>query len=89
MKKKKGAEKHYVYIALCSDGTFYTGYTNNLRKREDIHNKGKGSKYTRSRLPVRFIYAETFTIKESALKREYEMKQMTRIKKMELIEKIN
>jgi predicted GIY-YIG superfamily endonuclease len=76
---------HYVYILECNDKTFYTGYTNNLDKRLDTHNKGKGAKYTKYRLPVRLIYFEEFNSKSEALKREYAIKKMTRKKKEELI----
>lgn len=76
---------HYVYILECNDKTFYTGYTNNLDKRLDTHNKAKGAKYTKYRLPVRLIYFEEFNSKSEALKREYAIKKMTRKKKEELI----
>ena len=77
---------HYVYILECNDKTFYTGYTNNLDKRLDTHNKGKGAKYTMYRLPIRLIYFEEFNSKSEALKREYAIKKMTRKKKEELID---
>ncbi len=75
----------YVYILQCADNTLYTGWTNNLNKRLDSHNKGKGAKYTRCRLPVKLVYFEEYEDKISAQKREYEIKQMSRIKKLELI----
>ncbi|WP_330400307.1 GIY-YIG nuclease family protein [Tepidibacter mesophilus] len=77
---------NYVYIIECSDGTFYTGYTNNLDKRINTHNKGKGAKYTRCRLPVKLRYYEEYDLKSEALKREYKIKQMTRKEKIQLIE---
>ncbi len=77
---------NYVYIIECSDGTFYTGYTNNLDKRINTHNKGKGAKYTRCRLPVKLLYHEEYDLKGEALKREYKIKQMTRKQKIKLIE---
>ena len=67
-------EKHYVYILECSDGSFYTGYTNNLQKRIRMHNAGKGAKYTCSRLPVKLVYSEIYEDKISALRREYAIK---------------
>ena len=76
----------YVYILECSDNTFYTGWTNNLDKRIQTHSLGKASKYTRARLPVRVVYVEKHDDKISAQKREYEIKQMTRAEKIELIE---
>ena len=76
---------HYVYIAKCSDGTYYTGYTNDLEKRLLAHNTGKGAKYTKSRCPVELVYYETFDTKEEAMRREYAVKQLSRIKKIQLI----
>ena len=79
-------EAHYVYILKCADGTYYTGWTTDLRKRVRVHNTGNGAKYTRSRLPVELIYHEEFKEKGEALKREYAIKQMTREQKERLIE---
>jgi putative endonuclease len=76
---------NYVYILKCSDGTFYTGYTNNLEKRISVHNKGKGAKYTRGRLPVKLIYFEEYDSKSEALHREFSIKKMTRQNKLHLI----
>ncbi|SMB96651.1 putative endonuclease [Desulfonispora thiosulfatigenes DSM 11270] len=76
---------NYIYIIECKDGTLYTGWTNNLTKRINTHNKGKGSKYTRSRFPVVLKYFELFTSKGEALRREYEIKKMSRIEKLNLI----
>ncbi len=75
----------YAYIVECSDGSLYSGWTNNLEKRIAAHNAGQGAKYTRARLPVRLRYYETFKEKSDALKREYTLKQMTHAEKMELI----
>jgi putative endonuclease len=69
----------------CSDGSYYTGYTNNLKKRLAAHNAGKGAKYTKSRRPVRLIYQENFDNKKDALKREYAIKQLARSEKETLI----
>ena len=76
---------NYVYILECKDGTYYTGWTNNLEKRLKAHNEGKGAKYTKARLPVSLIYYEEFQLKEDAMRREYAIKQMTRIEKGGLI----
>lgn len=75
----------YVYMIECSDGSYYTGYTNDLKKRLAAHNAGKGAKYTKSRRPVRLIYQENFDNKKDALKREYAIKQLTRSEKETLI----
>lgn len=76
---------NYVYILKCSDGTLYTGYTNNLEKRLKVHNSGKGAKYTRCRLPVELIYYEEYETKSEAMKREYIIKQLTREEKIKLV----
>lgn len=76
---------YIVYILKCSDDTLYTGYTTNLDNRVLIHNKGLGAKYTKSRLPVTVVYHENFETKSEALKREYQIKQLTRLKKLQLI----
>ena len=77
----------YTYILKCSDGTLYTGWTNDLEKRLASHNSGKGSKYTASRRPVAIVYTESFETKQEAMKREAEIKKMTRAEKLELISK--
>ena len=78
---------NYTYIVECSDGTLYTGWTNNLEKRIVMHNSGKGAKYTKTRLPVVLRYYEEFETKEEAMSREYRIKQLSRKEKLELIEK--
>jgi len=80
---------HYVYILECSDSSLYAGYTIDLDKRLKVHNQGKGSKYTRVRLPVKLVYNEEFENKSDALKREYRIKQLTRKKKEELVQTLN
>ena len=76
---------NYVYIIECSDGTLYTGWTNNLERRIDMHSKGSGAKYTRGRGPIKLVYNETFEDKRDAMRREYEIKKMTRKAKLSLI----
>lgn len=71
-------EKHYFYVLLCSDGSFYGGYTNDLKKRLDAHNSGKGAKYTKSRRPVEMIYHEEYADKSAAMQREYWFKHHDR-----------
>ena len=78
---------NYTYILVCGDGTYYTGWTNNLQKRVDDHNAGKGAKYTKSRLPVELVYYESFETKEEAMRREYAIKQLRRSEKELLIKK--
>ncbi len=76
---------NYTYILECKDGTYYTGWTNNLEKRLKDHNEGRGAKYTKARLPVSLIYHEEFQTKEEAMRREYAIKHMTRSEKESLI----
>ena len=77
----------FVYILLCADDTLYTGYTTNLENRIKKHNLKLGAKYTRSRLPVKLVYFETFADKSMALKREIQIKKLTRIEKLALLQK--
>ena len=79
------SEVNYTYILECKDGTYYTGWTNNLEKRLKDHNEGRGAKYTKARLPVSLIYYEEFQTKEEAMRREYAIKHMTRSEKENLI----
>jgi putative endonuclease len=76
---------NYTYIVECADGTLYTGWTNNLKKRIQAHNSGAGAKYTRSRRPVKLVYFETFSTKEEAMSREWHIKHLTRKEKKKLI----
>jgi putative endonuclease len=70
---------------LCSDNTLYCGYTNNLNKRIAAHNSGKGAKYTKTRTPVKLVYNETFDNKSDAMKREWQIKKLTKKEKLRLI----
>ena len=78
---------NYTYIMECKDGTYYTGWTNDLEKRLKDHNNGKGAKYTKARLPVSLVYYEEFHTKEEAMRREYVIKRMTRNEKEQLVSK--
>jgi len=79
----------YTYILECNDGTFYTGWTYDLKKRLKAHNDGAGSRYTRARLPVRLRYAEEFSSKEEAQRREWRIKRLSRTQKQALMDKAN
>jgi putative endonuclease len=77
---------YFVYILECADKTLYTGYTNDLQKRLKNHNQAKsGAKYTKARRPVKLKYSEKFRTKSQAMKREAEIKNLTRKQKLELI----
>ncbi|MDQ0209157.1 GIY-YIG nuclease family protein [Alkalicoccobacillus murimartini] len=78
-------EIHYVYIIQCRDHTWYTGYTNNLTKRLEMHTEGKGAKYTRGRGPFQLIWHEEFTNKTEAMQLEYALKRRSRSKKEEYV----
>lgn len=80
-------KNHFVYILKCKDGTFYTGYTTNLKERIKKHNAGIGARYTRSHLPVKLVYHESFRTIRKAYQREIEIKKMTRKTKINLIKK--
>ena len=76
----------FMYVLLCKDQTFYTGYTVDLKKRIATHNAGKGAKYTRAKLPVELVYFEVYADKVAAMQREYEIKQLTKLEKEMLID---
>ena len=78
---------NYTYIVRCRDGSLYTGWTNNLEKRIKDHNSGRGAKYTKSRRPVLLAYYEEFAPKEEAMRREWEIKQLKRQEKQDLVER--
>ena len=80
------ASNWYLYILRCKDDTLYTGITTDVEKRLEQHRSGKGAKYTRGRGPLELVYMEEQPDKSAALRREYEIKQMTRQKKLELLE---
>jgi putative endonuclease len=74
----------YVYLVECSDGSFYTGQTDNLKLRLEEHNEDhpyKGAIYTRTRRPVKLGHFETFETRSEAMKREYQIKQLKHIEK--------
>lgn len=75
----------YTYMVECSDGTYYTGWTNDITKRLAAHNAKRGAKYTRSRTPVKLVYLEQADTKQQALRREAQIKQLSRYQKEQLI----
>jgi len=76
---------NYVYILCCGDGSLYTGWTNDLEKRVEAHNRGLGARYTKARLPVRLVYSERFETKQEAMQREWAIKRLPRSRKLALI----
>ena len=77
---------YYCYIVRCRDDSLYTGITNDVERRIAVHNKGKGGAYTASRCPVELVYSECIGSKGDALRRELEIKALTRSQKLSLIE---
>ena len=78
---------NYMYIVECSDQSLYTGWTNDLSKRMKAHNACSGAKYTKSRIPVKLCFWESFDTKQEAMSREAQVKRLTRAQKLELIQK--
>ena len=76
---------HCVYMVRCADGTLYTGYARDPREREKVLNSGRGAHYTACRRPVRLVYSEICESRGEALRRESQLKRLTRLKKEALI----
>ena len=76
---------HYVYVLECADGTLYTGYTTDVDRRVAEHDVGEGAKYTRGRTPVEVVLTEGFDTRAAAMRREHEVKALTRREKERLI----
>ena len=83
VKEKEG--NYYVYLLLCSDGSYYCGYTDDPERRLAAHNSGKGAKYTRSRRPCRLVYTEQFGSKHEAMRREYFLKKLNHREREQLV----
>lgn len=75
----------HVYMVRCADDSLYTGCTNDLSKRVEAHNAGKGARYTRSRGPVEIVWSVRVKDKSAALSREYRVKQLSRAQKLMLV----
>jgi putative endonuclease len=76
---------HFVYIVRCADGSLYTGYTLDPVAREEVHNSGRGAKYTSGRRPVQLVHTERFESRSAALRREHQLKRWPRARKEALI----
>jgi putative endonuclease len=74
-----------VYILLCADGSFYTGYTKDLDARTKLHQNGNGAKYTRAHKPQKLAYFELFGSRSEAMKREREIKKLSHQQKLALV----
>lgn len=88
MQKKqilKQIRRHFVYMLRCNDGSLYTGYTVDLKKRFALHSKGRGSKYVRGKLPVEMVFAKAFKNYKKALQEERALKCKSKNQKENLI----
>ena len=86
MKQSKRTGIYFVYIVECRDGTYYTGYTNNLEKRIREHNCSKRrAKYLRGKLPVKLVYAKEYHYYKNALAAEKRIKRLSHRQKQELV----
>jgi putative endonuclease len=75
---------YYVYILLCEDGSYYTGYTKDVRRRVERHRKGRGARYTRMHQPEKVVYVEEFKSRSEAMKREQKIKSLGHSQKQQL-----
>ncbi len=75
---------YHVYIILCEDGSFYTGYTKNLDSRVKLHTRGKGARYTKMHRPKKLVYAEELDSRAEAMKRERKIKTLSHKQKLQL-----
>jgi putative endonuclease len=83
--KNRKSNGCFCYIVECVDGTFYTGWTTNLERRVATHNAGRGSRYTRPRRPVKLVYFESLLNRAEAMRREIQIKHMSRSAKQKHI----
>jgi len=81
----KRKSRYYVYILHCNDGTYYTGYTNNLGNRIKEHNSGHGAKYLRGKRPVVLVYTKEYNYFKRAVDKERAIKKLTHKQKCELV----
>jgi len=84
-KEFKRSGKFYVYVVECVDKTYYTGYTPDIKKRIELHNNGKGAKYTRDRRPVRLVWSREYKYFKKAFLMERRIKRLTRLQKESLV----
>jgi putative endonuclease len=85
MKAEKERGAYFVYLLLCDDGSYYTGYTNNVALRFERHKKGYGARYTRIRRPRKVVYVEEFRTRGAAIRRELQIKSLSHREKHRLV----
>lgn len=88
-RRRARRSKYWVYIVECKDGTYYTGYTNDLESRISLHNSGNGAKFLKSKLPVKLVYAKEYHYYQNAVRGERKIKKLTRSQKERLIRNCN
>jgi putative endonuclease len=76
----------YCYLLECADGSYYCGWAKDLQKRVEMHQKGKGARYTRMKAPVNLVYFEELENRKAAMKREIQIKRMHHERKQKLAE---
>ena len=79
---KKLRAEWSLYIAECADGSYYTGIAKDVEKRIETHNSGKGSKYTATHAPVKLVFQEHQGDYSAALRREYQVKSLSKKRKI-------
>jgi putative endonuclease len=82
--KRNGRKSYYVYLLLCDDGSYYTGYTNNVTLRFEKHKKGWGARYTNMHIPKKIVHVEEFNTRADAIRREQKIKSLSHRQKHEL-----
>jgi len=82
---QKKRKSYFVYMLLCNDGSYYTGYTSNVLSRFERHKKGHGARYTRMRQPRKIVYLQKFNTRRAAMRRERQMKALNHDEKADLV----
>jgi putative endonuclease len=82
--RKKKRTSYFVYMLLCDDGSYYTGYTSNVQSRFEQHKKRRGARYTKMHEPKRIVYLQRFTARRTAMRRERQMKAFSHDQKRDL-----
>jgi len=85
--REKRSASYYVYLLLCDDGSYYTGYTDNVASRLKQHEQGHGARYTKMHRPKRVIYIKEFKTRRAAMRGEQQIKAFTHNQKRELTRK--
>lgn len=86
IRKVESGTSFFTYLLRCSDGSFYCGWTVDLQQRLTAHNRGRGARYTRARLPVALVYYEEFNSRSEAQLREQQLKRLNHGQKSRLAE---